>query len=129
LALTIDDQLAIQQLYARYNHAIDSGNAEGWAACFTPDGVFNSGQGEFKGTEALKGFVQGFSQQLKARHWVNNLLVDGDGATADGTCYLQLLRLTGDGKPAQLLITAIYVDTLAKTGGDWKFTSRTVKPD
>ena len=29
MGLSVEDQLAIQQLYARYNHAIDSGNGAG----------------------------------------------------------------------------------------------------
>ena len=33
--LTADDRFAIQELYARYNHAIDSGNSGAWAATFT----------------------------------------------------------------------------------------------
>ena len=47
--LSAQDYFEIQQLYARYNIAIDSGDAEGWAATFTPDGVFNT----FSGHEAL----------------------------------------------------------------------------
>ena len=48
MGLSVEDQLAIQQLYARYNHAIDFGRADEWAACFTSDGVFNSSAaGEF----------------------------------------------------------------------------------
>ena len=30
----------IRQLLGRYNLAIDLGDADGWAATFTPDGVF-----------------------------------------------------------------------------------------
>ena len=128
LALSVDDHLAIQQLYARYNHAIDSGKAAEWAATFTPDGTFNSGQGVFTGTEALAGFATGFAAQLKARHWVNNLVIEGDAAAATGTCYLNLMALQA-GKPASTLVTAIYTDTLKKVGSDWKFTSRAVTPD
>ncbi len=40
--LSAQDYFEIQQLYARYNNAIDSGDAEGWAATFTSDGVFNT---------------------------------------------------------------------------------------
>jgi hypothetical protein len=128
MSLSVEDQLAIQQLYAKYNHYIDSGKAADWAACFTADGVFNSGQGTFTGTEALTGFVNGFAQQLKARHWTNNLIIEGDGDKATGTCYLNLLALQ-PGKPASTLITGIYTDTLSKAGGEWKFTSRAVAAD
>lgn len=128
MALTVEDQLAIQQLYARYNHAIDSGSAAEWAACFTPDGVFNSGQGVFTGTDQLSAFATGFFNSLKTpRHWTNNLVVEADGAGAKGKCYL-LLYVIQEGKP-NILANAIYKDTLTKSGGDWKFTSRAVGPD
>ena len=39
MGLTIDDQLAIQQLAARYNHAIDSGDSTGFAGAFVESGV------------------------------------------------------------------------------------------
>lgn len=128
--LSIEDQLAIQQLYARYNHAIDSGNAAGWAACFTPDGVFDSGAaGNFKGTEALTAFATGFAQRLKARHWTNNLVVDGDGSGAKGSCYLMLLRLGDKEHPTSILTTGIYRDALVRGTDGWKFAARTVTAD
>jgi SnoaL-like domain len=129
MALTTEDQVAIQQLYARYNHAIDSGKADVWAACFTADGTFDSGQGTFKGTEALTGFANGFHGQMKgnARHWTNNIMVDADGAGAKGTCYLQLY-MRQDGK-SNMIVSGIYNDTLVKSGPEWKFTSRAVKGD
>jgi ketosteroid isomerase-like protein len=130
MALSAEDQLAIQQLYARYNHAIDSGDGAGWAACFTADGVFSSATGTFTGTEQLAGFGTAFAQRMKARHWTNNLVVDGDGATAQGSCYLMLLRLTpGEQPPATILTTAIYRDELVKGANGWQFTKRTVAGD
>jgi len=40
--LSTQDYIDIQQLYARYYTAIDSGKAEAWADTFVADGVFNS---------------------------------------------------------------------------------------
>lgn len=131
MGLSTEDQLAIQQLYARYNHAIDSGNGAGWAACFSADGVFSSASGTFTGTEALAGFATAFGSRMKARHWINNLVINaaGDGA-ATGSCYLALFLLNpGEKPPANVLTTAIYNDELAKQGGQWRFTKRTVTGD
>ncbi|MCZ2109912.1 MAG: nuclear transport factor 2 family protein [Dehalococcoidia bacterium] len=126
--LSTEDILAITQLYARYNHAIDSGNGAGWAATFTPDGTFSSASGTFTGTEQLTAFATGFSQRLKARHWTNNLVIDGaENGGATGSCYLMLLALQ-EGK-ANILTTAIYKDQLVKAGDTWKFASRTVVGD
>ena len=128
MSLSVEDHIAIEQLYARYNHNIDSGKAAEWAACFTADGVFNGGTGVFTGTEALTGFATGFFKQLKARHWTNNIVVDGDGAKATGACYLNLLMLAA-GKPASTIATGIYNDELVKAAGAWKFSSRVMTAD
>jgi len=129
MGLSVEDQLAIQQLYARYNHAIDSGNGAAWADCFTPGGTFSSGSGNFAGTEQLAAFATGFASRVKGRHWINNLVVDADDDGAKGSCYLVLWKLNDPGTPPNVLTTAIYHDTLAKAGGQWKFSSRTVKGD
>jgi hypothetical protein len=128
-ALDTADQLAIQQLYARYNHAIDSGNGAGWAGCFTAEGTFTSGGNTSAGTQQLTEFATGFASRLKARHWTNNLVIEADGDGAKGTCYLMLLRLGDKENPTSILTTAIYRDKLTRDGGDWKFSSREVIGD
>ena len=131
MALSVEDQLAIQQLYARYNFAIDSGNGPAWAETFAESGVFISASGTFTGSEQLSGFASGFAARLKGRHWTNNLVLEGDTGKATGTCYLLLFRLTpGEQPPAGILVTAIYNDELAKgADGAWRFTKRTVTGD
>ena len=59
--LTTQDYIEIEQLYATYNHAIDSGDAEAWAATFTPDGSFNT---RFTGKEGLVGFIKMWREKM-----------------------------------------------------------------
>lgn len=128
MTLSADDLLAIQQLYARYNHAIDFGDAEAWAECFTPDGVFaSSARRETVGREALRAFAEAFSRQMKGRHWTNNLVVEGDGDEASGRCYLALYVL-GEGG-ARLMTTGVYHDELVRTAQGWRFRRRDVTLD
>ena len=130
MTLAVEDNLAIQQLYARYNHTIDAGDGAGWAACFTPDGVFSSASGTFTGSEALTTFGDAFAKRIKGRHWTNNLLIDGQGDAATGSCYLMLLRLSpGEQPPAAILSTAIYRDELIRVAGGWRFARRVVAND
>jgi hypothetical protein len=127
MGLSTEDRLDIQELYARYNHAIDSGNGDAWAATFTPDGIFESAQGIQTGSDSLKQFASGFASRLKGRHWINNLVVDEAPGGAKGSCYLVLYNLGGE-KPS-ILTTAIYNDQLTKTAGGWRFSKRVVKGD
>ena len=121
MPLTTDDRLAIQDLVARYNHAIDGADPEGWAATFASDGTFESRGEVHTGADALVAFARGFQQRLPgARHWNNNLLIDGDGDQATTRCYLMLWR---EGAPVS---EGMYVDTLKRIDGQWRFTSRKV---
>jgi ketosteroid isomerase-like protein len=124
--LTAQDNFEIQQLYARYNIAIDSGDAEGYAATFTPDGVFNT----MTGHDALVGFAKMWREKLNGatrKHWNNNLQITGDSKHATGFVYLMLIDIGT--KPASILTTLSYADTLVKTKDGWRFSKRTTKPD
>jgi ketosteroid isomerase-like protein len=127
--LSVEDRLDITQLYARYNHAIDSGDAAGWAACFLPDGTFSSpATGRVAGTAALEGFAANFAKNVRARHWTNNLLIEPAPGGATGKCYLMMLRLEA-GKPPSPGATGVYTDSIVKTADGWKFKSREVAID
>jgi len=124
--LTAQDNIDIQQLYARYNIAIDSGDAEGWAATFTPDGVFNT----FVGHDALVGFIKMWREKLNGatrKHWNNNLQITGNSKEASATVYLMLVDFST--KPTSILMTGSYSDSLVKTKDGWRFTKRTTKSD
>lgn len=122
-SLTPSDYTEIQQLYAKYNMAIDSGDEAGWAATFTADGVFGSS----KGTDQLKAFAKGFFGKFKgnARHWNTNLVITPTTDGAKGSCYLLLLDTTTKG----VVMSGIYSDTLAKTASGWRFKERVAKGD
>lgn len=124
--LTAQDNFEIQQLYARYNIAIDGGDAEGWAATFTPDGVFNT----FSGHDALVGFIKMWREKLGGatrKHWNNNLQITGNSKEASATVYLMLVDFST--KPISILTTGTYSDNLVKTKDGWRFTKRITKAD
>ncbi|MCK9487784.1 MAG: nuclear transport factor 2 family protein [Dehalococcoidia bacterium] len=124
MTLTLADRLDIQDLAARYNTAIDSGDARAWAATFTSDGTFESGGHTHQGTDALAAFATGFAERMAGtRHWNNNLIIQGDGDQATLRCYLMLVR------GPEVITSARYEDTLRRVDGEWRFASRRVVPD
>ena len=125
--LTPQDMADIQQLYARYNFAIDTGDAAGWADTFTPDGVF---AGRFTGREALMGFIKLWREKLggaNRRHWNSNLTLSPTPQGAHGAVYLMLLDVGA--KPTGIASTGTYSDELVKTANGWRFKSRAVNND
>lgn len=125
-ALTADDYMEIQQLYARYNWAIDSGEAEAWAGMFTADGVFQT----FKGRDALVGFIHTWVDRMKGgsmRHWNSNLAITPTAEGANGAVYLLIVDVSA--KPPAIASASKYTDQLVKTPDGWRFKSRQVKGD
>ena len=124
--LTTQDYIDIEQLYAQYNHAIDSGDAEGWAAMFTPQGSFN----RFTGHDALVGFIKQWREKMNGanrRHWNSNLRIT---PAADGASGVVLLMIVDVGtQPPSIVMTGQYTDSLVKTPHGWRFKSREVKGD
>jgi hypothetical protein len=122
--LSTQDYIDIEQLYATYNHAIDSGDGEAWAATFTPDGTFN----KFAGHDQLVGFIQQWKEKMNGanrRHWNTNLRIvpSKDGASA--SVFLMLVDVT----TKAIVATGMYNDALVKTASGWRFKSRATKMD
>jgi uncharacterized protein (TIGR02246 family) len=137
MGMTALDYEEIRQLLARYNMAIDGGDADGWARCFTPDGVFeciglpdgHPFAGRFEGADELAAFATKSFEltEGRGRHWNNNLAIQGDGEWATMRCYLVVLTT---GKPGAIQgATGIYEDRLVKRDGRWLFAERHVTTD
>lgn len=126
MTLSIEDQLAIQQLYGRYNHYLDYARPAEWAALFVQDGSFTAPGAieQIKGSEGLLTFARDVIPQFKARHFNSNIVLEGDGQTATGTCYMFSWHVPGGGEPKTLQNVGVYVDELAKVDGTWLFKSR-----
>ena len=125
MPLAPEDLLAIQELYARYNHAIDFGDVEAWVATFTPDGAFATNMSApAAGAEQLRALGTVLAARLDSRHWTNNLIIEAAPGGARGICYLALLRPGNSTRPAALPATGIYRDELVKGADGWRFKSR-----
>jgi ketosteroid isomerase-like protein len=122
------DILAIQQLYARYNHAIHAADGAAWAACFTDDGTFANRGGSHRGREALEAYGNEFSKAANARYWIDNLVLEPTPEGARGTCYLLILHVGGEGGP-EISLTGVYADELVRVGAEWRFARRYVARD
>jgi uncharacterized protein (TIGR02246 family) len=119
---TTDDIVAIQQLLARLNTAVDSGDGEAYAAAFTEDGEAVNGARVTKGRDALAALASSVATNVPGiRHWVNNhaIAVDGDRATA--TVYLIAVVA---GAEAKVLTTGRYREELVRTADGWRYTQR-----
>ena len=132
--LTASEWIEISSLYAYYNLCSDSGDAEGYASCFTEDGVMDQITRKLviKGYQDLVVYkrkdVESRSGRYR-RHWNSGLLLrkQPDGSV-NGWCYLHAYN----GEPGKLPVLAgagVYDDTLVAVGGEWKFSIRKLTMD
>lgn len=126
MPLSNEDQMEIMQLMARYNHAADASDSEGFANTFTDDALFEGSAMTARGREELLRVVGGPPSGTSSRHWNNNILIEGDGDDATAKVYLMRVALTS---PPHVMASGVYHDTLKRIDGEWKFTHRKVHPD
>jgi hypothetical protein len=131
MALTLEDRREIHTLYAKYNFALDLGNAEDWADCFTPEGSLQVRGETTTGREALVAFARrSQARPVRVRHWNSNIMIEESAAgpgKASSKAYIFAMRLSGTPRPIDF--TGIYEDQLVKTPMGWKFVSRKAPED
>jgi ketosteroid isomerase-like protein len=121
------EKLAIQELFARYAHAVDNLEVEPWVQCFTPDGVFQVGNRAMRGEAALRGYAEVHVKEIRCRHMMGNFLYDIHGSEATGQCSMLATLATAGGY--KIFAQGRYVDRLVKQNGQWKIAHRRVEPD
>jgi uncharacterized protein (TIGR02246 family) len=129
---SIEDRLAISDLFVRYTKALDVGDVETVVDCFTADAALESPViGVIAGRAAIRAFAGRFAAQLAGgtqfRHMITNIAAEIDGDRARASAYL-LVLITRDGKSRQLP-PGRYECELIKTGGEWRFSRRVVFHD
>jgi hypothetical protein len=140
MELTADDRLAIGELCARACHTIDFDDADGYAALFLPDGVFQRQASQraggailfrHQGHEELKAFAHQVTSWRKglARHWTGNIAISPAAGGARADSYTMLIANDPEDKQVGILIAGRYRDEFEKTAEGWRFASRTVVDD
>jgi uncharacterized protein (TIGR02246 family) len=130
MAIDTTNRVQIEELVARYNKAIDTGDADAWAETFTEDGEFHGVVGDFHGRDELRAFVKAyateeqFAEFASAQHWVTNLVIEGDGDEASMFAHIMMVAPEEGG--GRIILVGSYDDRLRKVGGRWHFTKRVV---
>jgi 3-phenylpropionate/cinnamic acid dioxygenase small subunit len=131
--VNLTDEAAITDLLHAYNVATDALDIDGWAACFTGDGVFNGAVESFR-AQADKDKFAAHARELEAngmprlRHFLSNIRISVHGERAESHCFFLIIATPDDG-PSSVSMVGEYADRLVKTGGRWLFRERTVTTD
>ena len=128
----VEDHVAILALYARYNRAIDSGQANDWAATFAPDGGFHHPSGSWRGRERLCSFVADRCARIEAGpiggqlHWNGPVDISGDPDRPTGSCALIVSGVDRASGRDVVVGRGRYEDRLVRTEKGWLFSERRV---
>ncbi len=132
--MSAQDYVEIQNLYAYYTLCSDAGDADGYAACFTDDGILCIPTLDLiiEGRDNLRALKQQDKARREGRyrrHWNSGIYLEKlDDNTICGRCYLHAYN--GEpGKLPELADVGTYEDTLVKVEGAWKFAKRVVIMD
>jgi len=132
---TSEDRTAVEDVMARYVWAVDSFDADGYAAVFTEDAVIDSNGTISKGRDAIRGIVTGLIKRRddnKAKglpaanlyHMVSNVRITfPKPGEALHQSYWQTIRRADDGR----MIAAAMgrsEDRLVKRNGQWLIQTR-----
>jgi ketosteroid isomerase-like protein len=133
----LEEQAAIIDVLYRYAYAIDYGDEQMFADCFTDDAVWeaqNAVNGSVMrnaGRDELRRFAEGHTRppELYHKHLMVEPRVQIDGASATSTCYFALLVGAPGGLP-EVVTFGRYVDTFRRNGdGSWRIANRRAEAD
>lgn len=132
--LSASDILEIHELYARYSYAVDTGNGAMRGSVFTDDGTLATYLSDHK-PEHVSLLVERTDKKGNHghRHFMSNIMVEGEGDQARGTCLALVLGRqkadatdTYDPVPGNgfTFKTGFFKDAIVRTPKGWRFKSR-----
>ena len=135
------DRAAIEALMWRYVRALDSMDADGYAAVFTEDGTFGSGNTQRKGRADLKAMVADLKKGRDERaaagtpsapmyHVIANHQVTFTGANEAryDSYWMTVFGANGADTPPRVAAAGRGVDQLVRVNGEWLIKNRNVAP-
>jgi uncharacterized protein (TIGR02246 family) len=138
----VHDRAQIEKLMWQYVRALDTGNADAYAAAFTPDGQFGSGANAVKGREAFKKMISDFRQRTAENesksgekrpaiyHVIANSylqFLDKDHARLEAY-WMTVFASGGPKTPSRVAGAGREVDELVRLNGQWLIKTRDVAP-
>lgn len=130
--LSTEDRLDIQDLYARYAWALDTGDVEGVVQTFVPDGVVVTTNGDrHEGRDGIRAWGKARLAVPKAfgsQHVACQLLMQGDGEICKVKSYRATLTYNQVEETKRAVdVVGYYLDTCVKRDGVWYFSERVFK--
>ena len=132
-SLAIADRIAINDLFAEYAWALDTGDVDALVACFTPDAVVIEEVFEdpdhWEGRDNIRRFAEHYRNVPNfpgRQHHLSQLLVKGDGNRCSARSFALVTECRGE-PPYTLRFAGYYDDKLVKLRNRWLFRERIIR--
>ena len=132
-----EDRAAIHALMWKYARALDTANADAYAAVYTEDGQFGVGETATKGRDALRNMIANFARgrnsdnpppqlyHMTADTWIEFT----DDTHAKHHSYWLTMRAASGDTPAGVAAVGVGVDELVKVNGEWLIQVRNINAE
>jgi SnoaL-like domain len=125
--MTVANRLAIGDLTARYNRALETGDLETWIGTFAQEGALRAPGESFSGHRELIGFFRAAPpDRIRV---TTDAQVEVDGVHARQECRFLTLRPGQNGGAPEVEAVGRYRDVLIYERGRWYFSTREVVAD
>ena len=131
--MTVADRIAVQDLLARYAWALDTGDVDGFIACFAPDAVVIEEVFEepdrWEGHANLRRLAEHYKNVPDfpgRQHHVSQVLAEGDGRRCAVRSFTFVTECRGE-PPYLLRFAGYYEDEAVKVRGEWLFSQRIIR--
>ncbi len=135
---SVEDEVRIHDLYARYSWALDTGDTEAYVRLFTPDAVVfetvPEGVRRVEGRDAIREFVLRFHRNPDfpgRQHRISQVLISPDPEGRPDRRRVRsyvLATHTDDGYEPVVFWCGYGEDVVARVDGEWLIESREIKP-
>jgi uncharacterized protein (TIGR02246 family) len=135
------DRLQIEDLMWRYARALDTSDAEAYAAVYTPDGQFGTGANATKGSAALRKMMTDQKQRLAEAqakgetrapiyhmHANHRITFTGKDQARFEAYYITATAAVGQATPLRVVAVGRSIDDLVRVNGAWLIKTRNVAP-
>ncbi|MDE3170055.1 MAG: nuclear transport factor 2 family protein [Acidobacteriota bacterium] len=128
-----DDRAQIENLMWNYSRALYSQNPDAYAALYTPDGQFGTGEHAVKGRDAIKKMIENLKRREAAQQPVYVMDLDNHIEFSDRNhahleaYWLEVTPRTGQ-KAAQVVNAGRQVEDFERINGQWLIKFRDPAP-
>jgi hypothetical protein len=131
--LTVEERLLIQELFARYCWSLNTGDADGFVACFASDGwIEHFAPKRYVGHAEIRTMAENLwygrpYRFMGRQHHPHNFLLERDGETIKARVMASVTRLLQQENRFEVFLLCNWDAVCVRENGRWRFSALQIK--